>query len=78
MKKINIVDTPGLKSITQSNEKKTIDYIKYADLILFVIDATHLGQEDTIEALDLLSEYTKPIIGVVNKCDLLIEIEVKS
>lgn len=73
LKKINIVDTPGLKSITQSNEKKTIDYIKYADLILFVIDATHLGQEDTIEALDLLSEYNKPIIGVVNKCDLLIE-----
>lgn len=73
LKKINIVDTPGLKSITQSNEKKTIDYIKYADLILFVIDATHLGQEDTIEALDLISEYNKPIIGVVNKCDLLTE-----
>ena len=61
LKKINIVDTPGLKSITQSNEKKTIDYIKYADLILFVIDATHLGQDN------------KPIIGVVNKCDLLTE-----
>ena len=73
LKKINIVDTPGLKSITQSNEKKTIDYIKYADLILLVIDATHLGQEDTIEALDLISEYNKPIIGVVNKCDLLTE-----
>ena len=73
LKKINIVDTPGLKSITESNEKKTIDYIKYADLILFVIDGTHLGQEDTIEALDLLSEYNKPIIGVINKCDLLSE-----
>lgn len=73
LKKINIVDTPGLKSITESNEKKTMDYIKYADLILFVIDATHLGQEDTIEALDLLSEYNKPIIGVINKCDLLSE-----
>lgn len=73
LKKINIVDTPGLKSITQSNERKTIDYIKYADLILFVIDATHLGQEDTIQALELISEYNKPIIGIVNKCDLLLE-----
>ena len=73
LKKINIVDTPGLKSITENNEKKTIDYIKYADLILFVIDGSHLGQEDTIEALDLLSEYNKPIIGVINKCDLLSE-----
>jgi len=73
LKKINIVDTPGLKSITQNNEDKTIDYIKYTDLILFVIDATHLGQEDTIEALELISEYNKPIIGVINKCDLLSE-----
>ena len=73
LKKLNIVDTPGLKSITESNEKKTLDYIKYADLILFVIDGTHLGKEDTIEALDLLSEYNKPIIGVINKCDLLSE-----
>ena len=73
LKKINIVDTPGLKSITQSNEDKTIDYIKYTDLILFVIDATHLGQEDTIEALDLISEYNKPIVGLINKCDLLSE-----
>lgn len=73
LKKINIVDTPGLKSITQNNEKKTIDYIKHADLILFVIDATHMGQEDTIEALDLLTQYNKPIVGVINKCDLLLE-----
>ena len=73
LKKINIVDTPGLKSITQNNEDKTIDYVKYTDLILFVIDATHLGQEDTIEALEVISEYNKPIIGVINKCDLLSE-----
>ena len=73
LKKVNIVDTPGLKSITKQNEEKTIDYIKYADIILFVIDATHLGQEDIIEALDLLSEYNKPIVGVINKCDLLLD-----
>lgn len=71
LKKINIVDTPGLKSITINNEEKTLNYIKNADLILFVIDATHLGQEDVIEALDLISEYKNNIIGIVNKCDLL-------
>lgn len=71
LKKINIADTPGLKSITINNEQKTLNYIKNADLILFVIDATHLGQEDVIEALDLVSEYKNNIIGIVNKCDLL-------
>ncbi|MGL4911879.1 MAG: GTP-binding protein, partial [Romboutsia sp.] len=73
LKRINIVDTPGLKSITIKNEQKTLDYIKNADLILFVIDATHLGQEDVIDALDVVCEYNKPIIGVINKCDLLNE-----
>lgn len=71
LKNINIVDTPGLKSITKQNEEKTMSYIKNADLILFVIDATHLGQEDISDALDLICEYKKPIVGVINKSDLL-------
>ena len=71
LKKINIVDTPGLKSITVKNEQKTLNYIQNADLILFVVDATHLGQEDIIDALDIICEYKKPIVGVINKCDLL-------
>lgn len=71
LKKINFVDTPGLKSITVNNEMKTMNYIQNADLILFVIDATHLGQEDVEEALEVLFKYRKPIVGIVNKCDLL-------
>lgn len=71
LKKINIVDTPGLKSITIKNEQKTMNYIQNADLILFVMDATHLGQEDIVDALDIICEYKKPIVGVINKCDLL-------
>ncbi len=71
LKKVNLVDTPGLKSITKENEKKTLGYIKNADLILFVIDATHLGQEDVLESLELICEYKKNIVGVVNKCDLI-------
>lgn len=71
LKKINIVDTPGLKSITIKNEQKTLNYIQNADLILFVMDATHLGQEDIVDALDVICEYKKPIVGVINKCDLL-------
>ncbi|MEG1311565.1 MAG: dynamin family protein [Romboutsia sp.] len=71
LKKINLVDTPGLKSITTKNEKTTLNYIKNADLILFVIDSTHIGQEDICEVLDLICEYKKTIVGVINKADLL-------
>lgn len=71
LKNISIVDTPGLKSITKENEKKSITYIQSADLILFVFDSTHIGQEDIKEAVDLISSYGKPIVGILNKADLL-------
>ncbi|MEF9991688.1 MAG: dynamin family protein [Romboutsia sp.] len=71
LKKINIVDTPGLMSITDDNENKTLNYIKNADLILFVMDATHIGQEDIEKALDIVSSYNTNIVGILNKSDLL-------
>lgn len=71
LKKINIVDTPGLKSVTQENENKTLKYIQNADLILFVFDSTHIGQEDIRDALDNISNYKKTIIGILNKSDLV-------
>lgn len=71
LKKINIIDTPGLRSITTKNETKTLNYIQNADFIVFVIDATHIGQEDIINTLDIIESLKKPIIGVINKCDLL-------
>ncbi len=71
LKRINIVDTPGLRSMTTKNEKKTLNYIQNADFIVFVIDATHIGQEDIIDALELIESFKKPIIGVINKGDLL-------
>lgn len=71
LKRINIVDTPGLRSMTTKNENKTLNYIQNADFIIFVIDATHIGQEDIIDVLELIESFKKPIIGVINKCDLL-------
>lgn len=71
LKKINIVDTPGLRSTTLKNEQTTLKYIENADLIMFVVDATHLGQEDIYDSLDYIASFNKPLIGIVNKCDLI-------
>ena len=73
LKKINLVDTPGIKSINSKNENKTLGYIQNADFIIFVLDATHIGQEDIINTLELIETFKKPIIGVINKGDLLID-----
>lgn len=71
LRDINIVDTPGLKSIMKENETKSIQYIQNADIILYVFDSTHIGQEDIKEAIELISSYGKPIVGVLNKGDLI-------
>lgn len=71
LKDISIVDTPGLKSITSENENKSIKYIQNADIILYVFDSTHIGQEDIKDAVELIASYGKPIVGVLNKGDLL-------
>ncbi len=71
LKDISIVDTPGLKSITSENENKSIKYIQNADIVLYVFDSTHIGQEDIKDAVELIASYGKPIVGVLNKGDLL-------
>lgn len=65
----NLVDTPGLLTITSENEKTTEDYIKWADVILWVLDCNYLGQADIKELIEEIEEYGKPIIGILNKID---------
>lgn len=69
LKKIAIVDTPGLNTITAENTERTEDYIKNADVVLWVINAHNLGQSDVIDKLEEIMEYGKPIIGIVNRID---------
>jgi small GTP-binding protein len=46
LKKLKIIDTPGLGSITQENEDKTLNYIQEADVVLWIFNGNHLGQAD--------------------------------
>lgn len=65
----NLVDTPGLLTITSENEKTTENYIKWADVILWVLDCNYLGQADIKELIEEIEEYGKPIVGILNKID---------
>ena len=69
LRKITIVDTPGLNTITTENAERTEDYIKNADVVLWVINVHNLGQSDVIDKLEEIMEYGKPIIGIVNRID---------
>lgn len=69
LKKLNIVDTPGLASITEENEAVTVNYIQKADVVLWLFNGNHLGQSDVKEKLAKAAKYGKPVIGIVNRVD---------
>lgn len=69
LKEITIVDTPGLNTVTLTNEERTENYIMNADVILWVLNAHHLGQSDVNEKIEEVLEYGKPIICVLNRVD---------
>ena len=69
LKEITIVDTPGLNTITTENAQRTDNYIANSDVILWVINAHHLGQSDIVDKIEEVLDYGKPIIGVINRID---------
>jgi small GTP-binding protein len=69
LKKITLVDTPGLNTVTTENEKRTESYIINSDVILWILNSHHLGQNDILEKIEEVMEYGKPIICVLNRID---------
>jgi small GTP-binding protein len=69
LKKVHLVDTPGLATITSNNEQTTLDYIQNSDVVLWVFSAHHLGQWDIEEQLANVKSFGKPIIAVINRLD---------
>jgi len=77
-----LTDTVGFVSNLPHNLidafKSTLEEVKYADLLLHVIDASNekydLQKETTLQVLQELDVDNKKIINVFNKCDLLEDI----
>ncbi len=69
LQKLHMVDTPGLATITEENEQRTVDYIQKSDVIIWVFNAHHIGQLDVEAELEKVKFFGKPIIGVVNRID---------
>lgn len=69
LKKLTIVDTPGLNTITGKNEEITNEYIKNSDIILWVLNSNHFGQSDVNLKIEDVRKYGKDIIGIANRID---------
>lgn len=69
LKKLRLVDTPGLASITEENENITKNYIMSADFILWVLNANTLGDVEITNRLSWAARMGKPIVIILNKKD---------
>jgi small GTP-binding protein len=71
LEELAIVDTPGTNAIVRRHEQLTRDFIPRADLVLFVTSADRPFSESERAFLQLIREWGKKIVLVVNKIDIL-------
>jgi small GTP-binding protein len=68
---IHIVDTPGTNAIYREHERLTGEYVPRADLVLFVTSADRPFTESERAFLQVIRDWGKKIVVVINKVDIL-------
>jgi predicted Zn-dependent protease/GTP-binding protein EngB required for normal cell division len=69
LRRVEIVDTPGLNSIRPEHERVARDFLRDADAIVWVLAAGQAAKATEREALGLAHAAGKRVVGVINKID---------
>jgi small GTP-binding protein len=75
LRQLTIVDTPGTNAVIRHHEQLTREFIPRADLVLFATSADRPFTESERGFLELIKEWGKKIVIVLNKVDILNEQE---
>jgi len=70
LRRVEIVDTPGLNAIRPEHERVARDFLRDADAIVWIFAAGQAAKATEREALAVARAAGKRVIGVVNKIDL--------
>ena len=71
LREVAIVDTPGTNAIIRHHEELSRGFVPRSDLVLFVTSSDRPFTESEREYLQLIRDWGKKIVLVVNKVDLL-------
>jgi GTP-binding protein EngB required for normal cell division len=71
LQKVSFVDTPGLESVFQTHEEQTRRFLHRSDAVLLVMLATQAMTARNMEYLQILKDYGKTVIIILNQIDLL-------
>jgi Flp pilus assembly protein TadD/GTP-binding protein EngB required for normal cell division len=69
LRRVEIVDTPGLNSLRSAHEKVARDFLVDADAIVWVFAAGQAAKATEREALKVARAAGKRVLGVINKID---------
>ncbi len=75
LKDVAFVDTPGTNAVIQEHQELTEKFIPRADLVLFITSADRPFTESERKFLELIGSWGKKIIILVNKLDILEQVE---
>jgi small GTP-binding protein len=75
LREISIVDTPGTNAIIRHHEELSRGFVPRSDLVLFVTSAERPLTESERGYLELIRDWGKKILLVINKADLLADEE---
>jgi small GTP-binding protein len=71
LKELSIVDTPGTNAVIRQHQQLTEHYIPRSDLVLFITSADRPFTETERGFLELIRDWGKKIVVVLNKRDLI-------
>src|ERR671933_614981 len=71
LREIAIVDTPGTNAIIRHHEELSRGFVPRSDLVLFVTSAERPLTESERGYLELIRDWGKKILLIINKADLL-------
>src|ERR687893_2156330 len=71
LREVAIVDTPGTNAIIRHHEELSRGFVPRSDLVLFITSTDRPFTESEREYLELIRDWGKKVVLVVNKVDLL-------
>jgi small GTP-binding protein len=71
LREISVVDTPGTNAIIRRHEELSRGFVPRSDLVLFVTSSDRPFTESERGYLEIIRDWGKKVIFVVNKADLL-------
>lgn len=71
LREMSIVDTPGTNAIIREHEAITSEFVPRADMVLFITSVDRPFTESERTFLELIRNWGKKIVVVINKVDIL-------